>query len=271
MNRIFFLFLASCLSILCLYGQEPLTNTAFQNGERVDYVLKFNWGPIWMTVGTAEWQVSGGHYQGKDVHKVSLRTLTNKRADRYFVLRDTMTTYVRHDLVPLRFHKVGREGKRYKQDYVDYSYANGKCSVSTYHRTDDHTPRTSKYDGAVLAYDMVSMMLRARSFNPTDWKKGHRIRFMMAEGRKVSRQSIVYRGKKVVELDELGRKYNCLVFSFMEMEDNKETEIVKFYITDDKNHLPVRLDMHLNFGSAKAFMTKATGLRHPETSIVHKQ
>ena len=54
----------------------------------------------------------------------------------------------------------------------------------------------------------------------------------------------------------------------MEYENNKETEIVKFYITDDANHLPVRLDMHLNFGSAKAFMTHAKGLRHAETSIV---
>ena len=267
LHRSLFLFL-SFLAATLLQAQEPLKNTAFRDGERVDYVLKFNWGPIWMTVGTAEWEISSDKYHGQDIHKVSLRTLTNKRADRYFVLRDTMTTYVSHDLVPLSFKKVGREGKRYKQDYVNYSYANGKCSVSTYHRTDDHTPRTSSYDGATLAYDMVSMMLRARSFDPTGWKKGHRIRFMMAEGRKVSKQSIVYRGKKVVELDDMRRKYNCLVFSFMEYENNKETEIVKFYITDDANHLPVRLDMHLNFGSAKAFMTRAKGLRHAETSIV---
>ena len=39
-------------------------------------------------------------------------------------------------------------------------------------------------------------------------------------------------------------------------------------VTDDKNHLPVRLDMFLNFGSAKAFLNDVRGHRHPLTSIV---
>jgi hypothetical protein len=59
------------------------------------------------------------------------------------------------------------------------------------------------------------------------------------------------------------------VFSFIERKNNKEKEIVRFYITDDANHLPVRLDMNLNFGTAKAFLRNASGVRHPQTSIVH--
>lgn len=37
-------------------------------------------------------------------------------------------------------------------------------------------------------------------------------------------------------------------------------------MTDDKNHLPVRLDMNLNFGTAKAFLTGARGLRNPQAA-----
>ena len=37
-----------------------------------------------------------------------------------------------------------------------------------------------------------------------------------------------------------------------------------FYVTDDDNHIPVRLDMYLNFGSAKAFLIGARGLRNPQ-------
>ena len=253
-----------------LSAQEPLQNNAFKSGESVDYIMKFNWGPIWITVGNAEWRITENKYKNQDSYKVSLRTLTNKRADRYFVLRDTMSTYVTHDLVPLYFYKSGREGKRHKRDYVNYSYTDKKCNVSTFHQTAGHKARTSNYSGFVHAYDMISMMLRARSFDPKKKKKGHRIRFMMAEGSKVAPQVIVYRGKKVVELEEMGRKYNCLVFSFNEIEKGKESEIVRFYITDDKNHLPIRLDMNLNFGSAKAFMTSASGLRHEQTSLLRQ-
>lgn len=63
-------------------------------------------------------------------------------------------------------------------------------------------------------------------------------------------------------------KYRCLVFSFVEKEKGKEKEIVTFYITDDKNHIPVRLDMNLNFGYAKAFLKGASGLRNPQTAKI---
>ena len=41
-----------------------------------------------------------------------------------------------------------------------------------------------------------------------------------------------------------------------------------FFVTDDKNHVPVRLDMHLRFGSAKAFLTGMKGTKSPITSRV---
>ena len=49
----------------------------------------------------------------------------------------------------------------------------------------------------------------------------------------------------------------------MEYKKGKEKEVITFYITDDKNHLPVRLDLYLNFGSAKAFLSsvRAAGTR----------
>ena len=56
-----------------------------------------------------------------------------------------------------------------------------------------------------------------------------------------------------------------------EGEEKKEKEVITFYITDDRNHLPVRLDMYLNFGSAKAFLTDIKGNRHPLTSIVKER
>jgi hypothetical protein len=49
---------------------------------------------------------------------------------------------------------------------------------------------------------------------------------------------------------------------------NKEREVITFYITDDLNHIPVRLDMYLRFGTAKAFLRQTSGLRNPQTSII---
>lgn len=257
--------LFTLLCAVSLWGQPSYTNTAFKNGETVNYTLKFNWGAIWINVGTASWNVKSGSYGGQTAHKVTLKTMTNKTADKYFVMRDTLTTYVTPRLVPLYHEKNGREGKRYTRDWVKYSYSGGKCNVNTYHKVNQKPSMTTTYSSTTPAYDMVSMMLRARSMDPKGWKVGHRESFIMAEGNKCSQQSIVYRGKETVKVDG-GSKYRCLVFSFMEKEKGKEKEIVKFFISDDANHLPIRLDMNLTFGSAKAFMTSCSGLRNPQTA-----
>ncbi|EFI71868.1 conserved hypothetical protein [Segatella baroniae B14] len=44
---------------------------------------------------------------------------------------------------------------------------------------------------------------------------------------------------------------------------------VDFYVTDDSNHIPVRLDMYLRFGTAKAFLTGIKGNKSPITSVIN--
>ena len=92
----------------------------------------------------------------------------------------------------------------------------------------------------------------------------------MATGTKIEKETLIYRGKRDCKVEN-GKKYRCLVFSLVEYnEKNKEKEVITFYVTDDRNHLPVRLDLYLNFGSAKAFLTKVKGNKHPLTSLIEE-
>ena len=75
-------------------------------------------------------------------------------------------------------------------------------------------------------------------------------------------------GKDTFKVDGTGEKFRCLVFSFYEREDGKNHELIRFYITDDTNHIPVRLDMFLSFGSAKVFLKGYKGVRSPMTSKI---
>ena len=114
---------------------------------------------------------------------------------------------------------------------------------------------------------MLNIFLRARSFNPAGWKKGYILQIPIADGNGIDKAQLRYRGKSTVKADN-GKKYRCLELSYMEKENGKYKEIVRFYVTDDQNHIPVRLDMFLRFGSAKAFLTSMKGIRNPITSIV---
>ena len=76
-----------------------------------------------------------------------------------------------------------------------------------------------------------------------------------------------YNGKKVIKADMV-KKYRCLELSYLEQEENKNKEIIRFFVTDDSNHVPIRLDMFLKFGSAKAFLVGMKGVKNSITSEV---
>ena len=267
-----------CALILCaiLVGAAPTRakaqctspNTAFSAGETLSYKLYFNWKFIWITVGYALMDVSNTTWNEQDAYRCHLITWGNKRADRLFVLRDTLESVVSKQLTPLYYRKGALEGDRYTVDEAWYSYPGGVSHVSQRFKNHRGEIKEAMHKSNTCIYDMMSMLLRARSFDASSYKVGEKILFPMADGGKVEEQTLIYRGKDTFKMEETGTRYNCLVFSFVEYKNGKEKEVVTFYVTDDANHLPVRLDMYLRFGSAKAFLTEAKGIRNPQTSII---
>ena len=252
------------------HAQEPLQNRAFTAGERLDYQLYFNWKFIWLKAGTAHLEVKDGRYNNQDILRATLLTKGNKRTDRFFMMRDTIVSYLTPELVPLFFRKGAREGKRYYIDEVWYDYpGDGNVHLRQRYTNNDRKVFNTERTVNATVSDMLSMLIRARTFDATNYREGQKIQFKMADGDRVSDEVLIYRGKKKFKMDDSGITYRCLVFSSVWYDDkNKEREVITFYITDDLNHIPVRLDMYLRFGTAKAFLRQTTGLRNPQTSII---
>lgn len=249
-------------------AQCTSVNTAFQSGETLMYDLYFNWKFVWVKAGTAYMNTTQTTWNGQPAFRSYLITKGSKKADNFFVMRDTLTSYCGLDLAPLYYKKGALEGNTYRRNEVWYTYKDGQCNVKMRYQKNKAKPIVRTASSRYCAYDMISMLLRARSFDPSKYKEGHRISFLMADGRDCEWQAIVFRGKKKFKMENSNTTYRCLVFSFMEKnkKNGKEEEIVTFYVTDDKNHLPVRLDLNLSFGTAKAFLTGASGLRNPQTA-----
>lgn len=253
-------------------AQCTAENLAFKSGEHVMYDLYFNWKFIWKKVGLASLTVYETTYHQQPAYRFNLLSVGSKKTDFFFKMRDTLTCYVSDKLEPLYFRKAAEEGKRYTVDEAWFSYSNGQSHVKqrrTWHNP-VRDPQEMEYSDTRCIFDMLSILAQARSYDPSDYKVGDRILFPMATGRKVEQQTLIYRGRKEIEANN-DTIYRCLVFSFVEFKKGKEKEVITFYISDDKNHLPIRLDMYLNFGSAKAFLKSVTGNRYPLTSVVTKK
>ena len=269
------IYMAICLITFLSFptsGQAQCTskNTAFKSGETLMYDLYFNWQFIWIKVGSATMNTTETIYNGKKVYKNYLITRGSETADKIFVMRDTLTCYTGLDLAPLYYKKGAFEDDTYRKEEVWYNYAPGKCKVNMRYQRNKNTPRYNSHESHLCAYDMLSMMMRSRSFDPSKYKPGHTILFNLVDGKRCSKQSIVYRGKKKISMENTKHSYRCLVFSFMEKgkDGEEEKEIVRFYVTDDANHVPVRLDMNLKIGSAKAYLKGSRGLRNPQKARI---
>jgi len=270
MVRGFLLVLLCVLSLLC-NAQCKQENKAFKAGETLKYDLYFNWKFVWVKCGAAHYTIKSQNYQGKQALRNDLLFISNKKCDAVFTMRDTLVSYVTPNVVPLYFRKGATEGKHYTVDEVWYTYPNGKTHLKQKYLNRHGEWSSKTHDDNECLYDMLSMLLLARSFDPKDYKVGQKITFPMATGKKVEEQTLIYKGRKNWKAND-GVTYQCLVFSLLDDEDAKKSkELLRFYVTDDLNHLPVRIDFYLKFGTAKAFYSSGSGLRNPQTAIVKKK
>lgn len=240
----------------------------FKSGETLKCNFYFNWNFIWIKVGDASLTIRDTIYNGQKAKCMKLLSSTNKKADSFFRMRDTLMTVFTDDYKPLYYRKASVEGKKYRLRQVWYNYLDAsRVKVAQYSRYNDEAPiyKEEVFNGPI--YDMMSLLAYARTLDFTSLRKGTRLTFNVASGKKVEKQHLVYRGKKKTKSDD-GHEYDCFRVSLITEEDGDEEEIVNFHVTDDRNHLPILLDLVLNFGSAKARLSHMSGVMYPVTAVV---
>lgn len=244
-----------------------MKNVQIQSGEEVTYELSFNWKFIWMTAGKASLSFKKATFDSKPAYRIDLIAVGNKKADNIYKIRDTLTSYISERLEPMYFRKGAIEGKRYWVDQAYFSYKDGQSHVR---QTRDRDGKQTEYlnSDSRCIHDLLSVIAWARTMDFGNLKVGDKLQIPVATGRRVDEQKLVFEGREIYK-PENGIKYNCLVFTLWGKDKKgKEKETITFYITDDRNRIPIMLDLFLNFGAARANMVKVTGEKYPFDSIV---
>lgn len=262
------LFLLSVLHV-GIRCQCTYSNTAFKSGEYLLYNLHFNWKLVWLKVGTATMSTVQTVYQGKQAFRCSLTTQSNGRMDNIFLMRDTLLAYATTSLTPLYFRKGAKEGKRYTVDEVWYSYPGGRNHIKTRRLNNDGTNTYHTDMSSECFTDMLNLFLRARSIDFSKWNSGKSMLLKSADGKGIKKALLSFIGRETVKSDDGSRwKTIKLGFSLYDDKKGKYKKIASLYISDDANHVPVRIDFNMHFGSAKAFLIKSKGLRNQAAALI---
>lgn len=232
------------------------SNEAFKEGEVLSYRLHY--GVINAGVAVLEVKPEVLEVSGRKVYHIVGNGYTLSSFDWIFKVRDRYETYMDKDaLIPWLFvRRVDEGGYKFSQDYMFNHYVN-KVDVGG----------GEKYDFPEGTQDMISAFYSARSLDFSNAKEGDIFSLNSFMDKEIWPLKIKLVGRETIETD-LG-KYKALKFRPIVQKGRvfKSEEDLNVWISDDKNHIPLRVQAKILVGSVKLDITNIKNLANPEAKV----
>ncbi len=238
-------------------------NISFKPGEKVRYQAFYNWHFVWMNAGEVTFSVKEGKWDKKPAYHISAYGNTYKNYDFFYKVRDTFEVVVDTlHLEPYMFKQVNHEGSNYTNNY--YTFDHTKRIINGRIQKEKEPARNMTIKWNDCAFDVLSMVYRARNIPYHKYAPGTRIPIKMLVDGEIHNLHIRYLGVETIKTRE-GRKFRCLKFKPLLVEGTifKSGEDMTVWVTDDKNRVPIIVEAKVLIGSVKAIFADAAGLRHP--------
>ena len=253
----------SCLAIpavaVAQYDFCNSKNTSFKIGEQLTFHAYYNMGFIWIYAGNAVFTVSSTNVNGRKVYHVTGDGRTAKSYEWFYKVRDMYETYIDQEtLLPLHHIRAVNEGTlSYKHDITFDRNSNVATAANG-----------NKYPISQCTQDVVSAIYFARNIDYNKYKPGDKIPFEMFLDDKVYPLYIKYMGKEKVETKK--GTFNAIKIVPLLIEGTlfKGGEGMAVWVSDDKNHLPLRVNSPIVIGSLKADLMDYQNLANPFSSLI---
>lgn len=238
-----------------------MKNTSFKEGERLTFKVYYNMSAIWVGAGVAVFATYLENMNGRQVYHVIGEGKTYKSYDWFFKVRDRYESYIdAEQLLPLRFIRHVNEG--------GFKIHN---DVSFNHPQKQATSTNGVFNIPDCVQDVLSTIYYARNIDYSKYKTGDKIPFSMFLDDKVYNLYIRYLGK-----ERITTKYgtfNAIKIAPLLIDGTifSGGEKMMVWVSDDANHLPVRVDSPILVGSIKVDLVGYEKLRNPFTSLISKE
>ena len=245
-----------------------IQNNAFQPGEKLTYVITYNWFLVWTDVGAVEFEVSNEKMFGQQVLNLKGTGVTFSFYDWFFQVRDVYQSWVNpNNLLPVYFHRDVNEDNY----IIDIKYQFDHNQMVAYSEVEK--TRTPYFRDTVkippCTYDVISVIYQARNIDFTKYEINEKIPFKILLDNEIHEVFIRYKGKEVRRVRGVG-KFNCLKFtgSLVAGDVFKGGEDLVFWVTDDENRIPVWAESPIIVGTVKARLVGYEGLKHSLKSLI---
>ncbi len=238
-----------------------LHNISFIEGEHLYFKVYYNMGRIWVGAGEANFNVAGEDINGKHVYHITGDGKTMKSYEWFYKVRDRYESYIdAGTMLPLRFVRNVNEGGFKIYNNVTFNQNIGQVVTTN-----------GIFQVPKCVQDVLSAIYYARNIDYNKYQPGSKIPFTMFLDDKVYNLYIRYIGKEKIET-RYG-VFNTIKISPLLIEGTifKGGEKMAVWVTDDNNHLPVRVDSPILVGSVKVDLMDYDHLRNALTSLISKK
>lgn len=235
-----------------------INNKAFLSGETVKMTVFYNAMGAYIGAGEATFTTNLERYNGKPVYHAVGVGKTYPFFDNFFKVRDRYESYIdTATLTPYKFIRQVQEGRTKIYNNVTFNQsANTAVSTNGVFKISD------------CMQDVVSAVYYARNIDFDKYKKGDKIPFDMFLDDEVYHLYIRYLGKEKIKT-KYG-KFRAIKFSPLLIKGTifEGGEKMTAWVSDDPNHLLLRVESPIVVGSIKVDMMGYKNLRYPLTSLI---
>jgi hypothetical protein len=258
MKKIVFGFIFVLIQLQTSAGDDfcATSNFTFTSGEQVTFKVFYNVIGIYVDAGTAVFSVSKEKMGTKDVFHVVGIGKSNPSYDWIFKVRDRYETFLdTMSLKPLKFVRAVDEGGYLTNENVTFNHEAGTA-----------TSTNGVFKVPTCVQDVMSAIYFARNINYNKLKIDDRIPFSMFIDDQVNNLFIRYAGKEEIKT-RFGR-YNAIKIKPLLLKGNvfDGGEKMTIWVSDDSNHIPLRIETPIAVGSIKVDMMGYSNIKYPLTS-----
>ena len=235
-----------------------LRNRAFEEGESIGFNVFYSVIGLYVNAGTANFTVSMDQVNNRPAYHVVGTGTSNPSYDWIFKVRDRYETYIdTSSLQPLKFIRNVDEGGFKKYENITFNHQNNTAVT---------TGGVFKVPNCVQ--DVLSSIYYARNIDFNKYQSGDKIPFTMFLDNEVYNLYIKYMGKETVKT-KYG-KFRAIKFKPLLVKGTlfEGGEKMTVWVSDDANHIPLRIESPIVVGSIKVDMMQYRNLRYPLSSMI---
>ena len=258
---LFHIWMAALLTMMPKQTKELCSqfNTSFNAGEKITYTIFYNVIGLYVNAGDAQFTVTPTKWEGDAAYAFTATGNSNRKYDWIFKVRDKYESIVDiKTLLPYFFSRSINEGSFHQNQTLAFNQKSNEVT----------TQKGTSFKAADCTFDVISAVYAVRNLDFSNLQVNEKVYLNFFLDNELFPSYFKYLGKEIIQT-RFG-KFKAIKIAPLLVKGSmfEGGELMTIWVTDDDNHVPIRIETPIIVGSIKVDMKSYQGLRHPLNAMI---